>query len=162
MDIERSFTVNVPLDQAWDVLANQFHTVDTWATGIRESKKLDAIGPAGVANRQCDVPGFGVIQERVETFDATQKTFSYKVVKGAPGFANHMGNTWWVKSLGPKKTEISFRLSVELKPLASFFMGWMMKRQMGKLCDEVCDDLQTYIETGSPSASKRAAVAKAA
>lgn len=39
-------------------------------------------------------------------------------------------------------------------------MGWMMKRQMGKLCDEVCEDLRMYIETGRPSNSKQAAIAQ--
>ncbi|MEM9195926.1 MAG: SRPBCC family protein [Myxococcota bacterium] len=162
MEIERNITVRVPVEKAWDILGNQFHDVSSWASGIVASRRLDAVGPSGVANRQCDVPSFGTITEEVDSFDEQNRTFSYRVVSGAPSFATHMGNTWWLEARGPSETRISFRLKAELKPLAGFFMGWMMKRQMGKLCDQVCEDLQTYIETGTPSAAKRAALAKAA
>lgn len=162
MEIERKFTVNVPVQQVWDILGNRFHDVGDWATGIRASRRLDATGPAGVPHRQCDVPSLGTITERVDTFDENARTFSYTVIEGAPGFAKHMGNTWWVRPVGDRKTEISFCLRAELKPVADFFMGWMMKRQMSKLCDEVCADLRTFIETGAPSDSKKAALAKAA
>lgn len=162
MEIERTLTVNVPVQKAWEVLARQFHDVGSWSTGIKASRKLRVVGPAGINHRQCDVPSLGTITERVESFDEDGRTFSYSVIEGAPGFAKFMGNHWWAKPVGLDRTEIGFRLRAELKPVASFFMGWMMKRQMGKLCDEVCDDLRAYIETGRPSPSKRAAMAKAA
>lgn len=162
MEIERTITVNVPLEKAWDVLARQFHDVGAWATGIKASRKLRTVGPAGINHRQCDVPSLGTITERVESFDESERSFSYSVIDGAPGFAKFMGNHWWVEPVGSDRTRISFRLRADLKPVANFFMGWMMKRQMGKLCDEVCEDLRTYIETGHPSSSKQAAMAKAA
>lgn len=162
MEIERKFTVNVPVQRAWEVLGDRFHDVGQWSTGIQSSRRLDAQGPAGVAHRQCVVPSLGTITERVDTFDERTRTFSYTVIEGAPGFAKRMANTWHIRALSETKTEISFRLQAELKPVADFFMGWMMKRQMSKLCDEVCSDLKTFIETGAPSASKQAAMAKAA
>ena len=162
MEIERSFIVNVSPEHVWQVLGKRFHDVGEWSTGVSTSRALETVGPAGVQHRQCDVPSLGLITERVDKFDESARTFSYTVIDGAPGFAKRMGNTWWVRGLGEQKTEISFRLEAELKPIADFLMGWMMKRQMSKLCDEVCADLRIFIETGDPSASKKAALAKAA
>ena len=162
MEIQRKFIVNVPVEQVWDVLGKRFHDVGDWSTGVKASRALQTVGPAGVPHRQCEVPSLGLITERVDAFSEADRTFSYTVVEGAPGFAKRMGNTWWVRPLDERRTEVSFRLEAELKPVADFLMGWMMKRQMSKLCDEVCADLRTFIETGSPSESKKAALEKAA
>ncbi|MEM6290484.1 MAG: SRPBCC family protein [Myxococcota bacterium] len=154
MEIERSFIANVSVDRAWAVLGDNFHDVAAWSSGIKVSRRLAGVGPAGVADRQCEVPGFGTITERLGTFDAQTRTFAYEVIEGAPSFATHMGNRWSLEAAGAEQTRISFKIRTELKPLAGFLMGWMLKRQMNKLCDEVCDDLKVFLETGKPSQSK--------
>lgn len=162
MEISRSFTVQAPIQDTWEVLGTRFHEVGSWSSGIKASRKLETVGPAGIAHRQCDVASLGTITERVDTFDEVNRTFSYSVVEGRPPVANAMGNTWTVEPVGAEQTKISFRIRIELKPVARVLMGWMMKRQMGKLCDEVVEDLRTFIETGRPSHSKQTAIAKAA
>ena len=162
MEISRSFTVQAPIQDTWEVLGTRFHEAGSWASGIAASRKLGELGPAGIAHRQCDIPSLGTITERVDTFDEVNRSFSYSVIEGRPVVANAMGNTWNIEAAGPTHTKISIRIRVELKPVARVLMGWMMKRQMGKLCDEVVDDLRTFIETGRPSPAKQNAVAKAA
>ncbi|MEM6956817.1 MAG: SRPBCC family protein [Myxococcota bacterium] len=162
MEIARSFTVDVPVERAWSVLADEFHDVGNWACGIQVSRKLSEEGPAGIANRQCVVDGMGTITERVTAFDQNARTFSYTVIEGAPGMMRSMGNTWWVESKGVGQTEIRFCIRAEMKPIPAFMMGWMMKRQMNKMCDQICEDLCAYIETGAASDKKQQQLAKAA
>lgn len=162
MEIQRSFVVQAPLESTWDVLAGQFHDVGSWASMIHESKATAAIsGTCGVQDRVCDTTD-GVFKERVTEMDHEKKTLAYSVYEGMPGFVREGGNRWWLESEGPSETRISFRMKFELNPIAGALMGWMMKRQMSKTADQVCDDLKTYIETGKTSTAKQAAVAKRA
>lgn len=162
MEIKRSITVKAPVGRAWSILADDFHNVGAWACGIATSKRLKETGPAGVADRQCTVEGMGTITERVTKFDPKTRSFAYTVVEGAPSMMTHLENSWTLYPKGPHESEIHFCINAELKPIPAFMMGWLMKRQMNKMCDQICIDLKTFIETGVASDQKLNQFARAA
>ncbi|MEM9488918.1 MAG: SRPBCC family protein [Myxococcota bacterium] len=162
MEIERSFTIAAAPDHVWDILGKRFHEVATWASSIDTSSALDnASRSSGVNDRMCKTAQ-GVFKEKVTLFDEERRTLAYAVYEGLPGFVREGGNTWWITSLAPRHTEVRFRMKFELSPIANFFMGWMLKRQMGRVADEVATDLKIYAETGTVSTTKSAALAKRA
>lgn len=160
MEIERTVTVNAPADQLWDMLARRFHDVGSWASMIDTSEALERqSGDAGVADRMCITPQ-GIFKEKVTSFDESKRTFAYIAYEGLPGFVREGGNTWWVKDLGNRRSEVRFRMKFDLHPVASVLMGWMLKRQMGRAADDVAADLKTFAETGRVSKAKVASAAK--
>lgn len=160
MDIQRNITINAPADQVWDLLANRFHDVGTWASIIGESTALSTQNLAtGIADRVCDTPD-GVFKEQMTRFDEQARTFAYVAYEGLPGFVREGGNSWGVRDIGDGKTEVSMHMKFDLNPIAAALMGWMMKRQMTKAGEGVLDDLKVYVETGKVSERKAAAMAK--
>ncbi|MEO0324291.1 MAG: SRPBCC family protein [Myxococcota bacterium] len=156
MEIERRITIDVPAERAWSVVGDRFHDVGTWASMIDASEALAGTsGPAGQAHRAC-VTRQGTIQEKLVRFDADNRTLAYEVLSGLPGFVRKGGNTWWVSRAGAGRSEVRFRMVFELSPVAGFFMGWMMKRQMSRMADDVADDLKRFLETGEVSPRKAA------
>ena len=162
MEIERTITINAPADQVWDLLGNRFHEVGTWASVIDTSEPLSRkTGSAGVDDRVCETPQ-GVFKEQVTSFDEENRTFAYIAYEGLPGFVREGGNTWWVKDLGPDRTEVRFRMKFDLNPIANVLMGWMLKRNMTRAADDISNDLKVFAETGQLSPAKLAANARLA
>lgn len=160
MEIERSIIITAPASRVWDIVADRFHEVGTWASMIDTSKELALnTGGAGVADRLCNTPQ-GIFQEKVVNFDEERQTFSYVAYEGLPGFVKEGGNTWWVEAVDDGHTQVRFRMKFDLNPIADVLMGWMLKRQMGRLADDVADDLKVYAETGLVSERKRVAQSK--
>lgn len=158
MKIERRFVAEVPLETAWSLLVDGFYDVADWATGIDDSYALDTIGPAGLRDRELVTPRFGTVAEHLATLDEHHRTLTYVVTEGAPSFAPHMSNTWWLEPAGPEQTTLSFELRIELRPLAAVLLGWLMKWQLSRACDQICADFRSYVETGLPSPVKHRAI----
>lgn len=157
MEIERTITINAPVDRVWDLLGTRFHEVGSWASVIDASQALDRkTGGTPVADRVCETPQ-GVFKEHVTAFDADKRTFSYVAYQGLPGFVREGGNTWSVRDLGGDRTEVHFRMKFDLNPIASVLMGWMLKRNMSRAADDVAHDLKVFAETGRVSDAKLAA-----
>lgn len=160
MQIQRSITIQAPSEAIWDLLANRFHEVGTWASIINESGALPSQNQhTGIADRMCNTPD-GVFKEQMTAFDEEQRTFSYLAYEGLPGFVREGGNTWRVRDIGRGKTEVSMHMKFDLNPVAEALMGWMMKRQMTKAGEAVLDDLKIYAESGQISQRKREALAR--
>ena len=154
IEIERTISIAAPVDHVWDILANRFHEVGTWAAAIDVSGALPrSSGGTSKNDRVCDTPQ-GIFKERLTAFDEQARTFAYVAYEGLPGFVIEGGNTWWVKSLSNDRTEVKFRIKFDLKPVAGALMGWMLKRQMSKAADGVAADLKVYAETGKVSDDK--------
>ncbi|MEM9697151.1 MAG: SRPBCC family protein, partial [Myxococcota bacterium] len=84
------------------------------------------------------------------------RIIAYTAYEGLPGFVREGGNTWRVVDLGDE-TEVRMNMRFDLNPVADLFMGWMLKRQMGKAATDVLADLKAYVETGRVSQAKRIA-----
>lgn len=85
--------------------------------------------------------------ESVENFDKENRTFTYAVIEGRPGMVTRMENTWSIDPVDAARTKISLNARIDLKPVAQALMGWMMKRQLDKLFDKVCEDATVFLES---------------
>ena len=157
MEIERSITIDAPVEHVWDILGHRFHDVGAWASMIDASEALQAkTGASGLSDRVCNTPQ-GVFKEQLTNFDESKRSFSYLAYEGLPGFVVEGGSTWKVEDLGSNRTEVRVRMKFDLKPIANLLMGWMLKRNMSRLAGDVVHDLKVYAETGEVSEGKRKA-----
>lgn len=155
MEIFKEIVVDKPIEEAWDVLGNQFSNAYKWARGLDHSKGYGQpiFEGASCNNRTCEVPGFGTIQEEIRMFDHNNHVLSYEVVKGFPGFISSAINTWKLEELG-NGTKVSMHLKMETKGIMGIIMGPMMKMKLNKTIEGVIKDFKHYVEKGIPSPEK--------
>lgn len=71
--VERIESIEASADRLWQILADEFTEVASWASTIDHSKaNADAptrIDGASTGGRVCEIPGFGVTDERFIRFD---------------------------------------------------------------------------------------------
>jgi len=155
MDIKKEIIVNKTVDEVWEVLGNQFSDAYKWARGLNHSEGHGApkFDGASCSNRTCEVPGFGVIQEEIRSFDSQNYVLSYEVTEGFPSFISSAINTW---QLIPhhQNTKVVMHMHMKTKGIIGVFMGPLMKMNLNKLIKGVIADFKAYVETGKPSIHK--------
>lgn len=154
MEIKRTFIVNQPIEQVWDILGNDFGGAHKWASGLYHSEGYGKPQLAGAScnNRACDTSQ-GAIKEVIRVFDPAGYHLAYEVIEGFPGFVKSGVNNWRLKSMG-QQTQVDIHFIAETQGLLGVFMGPMMKLQLGRVFDAVLDDFKVYVETGQPSLRK--------
>ena len=116
ISIERTESFEAGADRLWQILADEFTDVASWASSIDHSKaNADAMvridgAPAG--GRVCEIPGVGVTDERFIRFDVENKSFAYSVNGGKmPGFVQDLQSAWSVEAMGPQQARVTFTVS---------------------------------------------------
>ena len=162
MEINKEIAINKSVSEVWNLIGNRFSDAHLWARGLTHSEGFGSAGKDGAPcqNRVCDVPGFGIIKEKIEKFDAKNQILSYSVIEGFPSFISSAVNTWTLKRLSEDKTLVSMKLSMKTRGFKGLIMGPLMKMQISKLTAGVVNDLKVYLETGSPSPVKRKEIEK--
>ncbi|MEL6355429.1 MAG: SRPBCC family protein [Bacteroidota bacterium] len=162
LEIKRTFTVNKPIHEVWDVLGNRFGEAYKWATGIYHSAGYGVPQTEGAScnNRAC-ATSQGNIKEAIRTFDVRNYHLEYEVVEGFPGFVKKGGNNWRLSSKGAR-TQVDIHFIVETQGIMGFIMSPLMKKQLGKVFDQAVLDFKYYVETGQPSPVKTKENAKRA
>jgi len=151
MNIKKEITVNKSIQEAWDVLGNQFGEAYQWASGLNHSHAYGEPQLPGTTcnNRSCDTAQ-GKIEEVIRTFDPKNYILEYEVVDGFPFLLTETGNT----------TRVNIDFKLKTKGLMGSIMSPMMKIQMNKLIGFVLEDFKHYVETGRPSPRKAKEIAK--
>jgi hypothetical protein len=162
----KSLNVNVSADALWEIFGPGFADAGKWAsavdsaTGHGEGKFEGAV----CDTRSCDLSakGFSSVKERIVDYDHKNKTLSFDVEEGMPGFVTVLNNKTVITSLGEGMSKAELTVTMQMKPFMGSLMGGMLKKNLSTLIDSALDDLKVFAETGEPSDRKKERMAKLA
>ena len=166
IEIHKQVEINRSADEVWKILSDGFTNVGSWASAVEVSRPNPnagvAIAGAPAAGRVCTATGFGDINERITAHDSSARTLTYEATASKiPGFVKDLRNRWTVKSTGEGRSVATSVLTANATGVMGALMAPMMTRKFAGTIETTVQDLKTYAETGSPSASKTRAMAKA-
>ena len=161
MLIEKDVTIHKSVDEVWEVLGNQFGEIDKWSSLISKSEVSgEATIPGLPYSIRTTDTAKGVTQQQMKSFDPEKHTLSYAAIKGTPFFIKNAVATWSAKKVVDSSTNLNLHFEVELAGIMGAILGPVAKKKLGKLGDELMDDLKYYVENGKPHARKLAAVGR--
>lgn len=160
MNIKKEIFINSSIEEAWEVLGNQFGEAYKWASGLNHSNAYGSpqLEGANCNNRACNTTQ-GKIKEVIRTFDAKQYILEYEVIEGFPFFIDTAVNKWQLTTNG-NSTKVDIDFNLKTKGIMGIIMRPMMKMQMNKLIGYVLEDFKHFVETGKPSPRKAKELAK--
>ncbi|MDG1331097.1 MAG: SRPBCC family protein [Crocinitomicaceae bacterium] len=163
-NVDREIEINVSAEQLWEMVGPGFVEVYKWSSNVdhAEGSGKSEFEGAVCSNRSCavNVKGFSSIAEKLTNYSIDNKTLSYEVVEGMPGFMVLAENTWTVVPISESKSKLVMKGRFSTKGLMGTMMRGMMKKKMGETLEMVLNDAKVYAETGVPSAVKQARIAE--
>jgi hypothetical protein len=164
--LSKSLTVNVSADDLWQIVGPQFADAGKWSTAVDHSAGHGEgnFDGASCDSRSCDLSakGFKSVNEKITEYDEANRTMSFDVVQGMPGFVTYTNNRTIVSDLGQGRSKAELQITIRMKPLMGNLLGGMFKKNLSNVIDSALDDLKVYAETGKPSARKQARMAQLA
>ncbi|MEM6725768.1 MAG: hypothetical protein AAF598_17135, partial [Bacteroidota bacterium] len=110
--------------------------------------------------RGCNLEGIGEIEEQLTAFDPSNYFLSYTVTNGMPKLIRTAQNSWQLKALGTKKTQVYMKEEMETNGWLTKLMSPLMKMQFGKMLKNTVEEFKHYVETGKPHPRKIKAAKK--
>jgi len=137
--------INAPKEKVWEVLAD-FGGVSKWAPSVTHSVSSTEANRGVGCERQCDIPGFGTLKERVTEWEEGQRiSFSVEGVGPMKSMLNEI-------SVSPKgdRTLVTFTVDFRMKfgPVGAIMDRLVVRRQMRKLAELTLAGLKHHVETG--------------
>ena len=164
LSIKKRFTVDASPDRIWSIMIDDFEGVAHWVSGLDWSgpnAKATAYPDGTAGGRVCDVPGFGLTDERLVKYDPEKRTFAYSVeAEKIPSFVQNLTNTWRLTPVG-SSTQVDMHLTADVGGPLGAMMKPMMRRKFLKTLADIEADLTAYAETGRVSEEKAKELAKA-
>ena len=156
--ISREVTINKSIEDVWEVLGNQFGAISNWASVISESKVYGASKLKGLTYSQRETNTTqGITVQEMTSFNPEQYSLSYKTVSGTPFFIKNMNAKWGLSKKNDGSTQLNMNIDIETKGILGFILTPIVKVKLGKLGDELVDDLKYFMENGNPHPRKIAA-----
>ena len=159
--IEKSTVINAPIDQVWTISADEFQNIDRWDGNVKSSSVTGtAQGQAPVGGRVCAMYNGRETVESLVEYDAAQRSFTYEITKGLPGFVVSARNVWSHETLAGDRTRLTMRVVMQVKGIIGTVMSGPMKSQMGKVLENAQEELKHFVETGKPHSRKARQISK--
>ena len=143
MRVLRTIDIDAPADQVWQLVGPEYGDVAAWAHLVETSSRT----PSG-DGRQCTVtgvPGVSRLVERLTSYDDADRSLSYVVDHGMPGFVRKAANTWRVEPTGPRSSRVSATASFSLAPWAAL-LAPVMRLAVMRIETRTLADLKTAAE----------------
>lgn len=157
MRIIKELSIAKPVEEVWEVLANQFGKIDKWASIISHS---EVSGPAKLPGVSYSIRSTkttqGDTQQELTGFNADGHTISYKSISGTPAIIKQVTAHWSLEERGENNTHLVLDFSAEMKGLG-FILAPIAKIKLGKVGDVLLDDFKYYVENGTPHPRKLSA-----
>ena len=156
MKFSKQITIAASADKVWEIAGRDFANIGVWATAVSHSvvnDKLASVNDSPVGGRLCET-SFGTASEEFTAYDDAEKTYSFKGVFDSKMLQSVI-NTTQLVSIDENTTEVRITPDIELSFIGTL-MSPMIRMQLGKLTDEILDDLKYYVENGKPSPRKLA------
>ncbi|MFT5512208.1 MAG: hypothetical protein ACI8SE_000605 [Bacteroidia bacterium] len=156
MKIVKELIINKPIEDTWEVLGNQFGNIDKWSSLILRSEVSGKATLPGVnySVRSTETTG-GPTKQELTAFNPEQHTLSYKAIAGAPFFAKAIRATWSLSKNKSDATDLVLDFEVDFKRIAGILTP-IVKKKLGKVGDELLEELKFYVENGKPHPRKLA------
>jgi len=163
INVHMEVELNAPASEAWQVLAEEFGDVASYARGVRASSMEG--GPAVGAVRTCETQAFGpfpslAITEELTEFDRGAMTYAYVAGGELPAMTPSSTNRWSVEALSANRCRVKSHASVSLRWWA-LPLGPLLARSIRSEMVKFGDDLRARVESGKPLPQKPAALASA-
>lgn len=148
MQVTQQVEIDVPAEQAWELLADGFADVATWASPVDVS---DATG----GGRACAtaVPGASRMLEQLLAVDHDARTLSHDAV-GMPWPVRTARNDWRVEVVGDRRCRVTSTVTLALAPAGTPLapLAGVGVRVLGR---RVLADLRHVLEHGEVSPAKQ-------
>ena len=155
MNIKKKITINKSIEDVWEVLGNQFGEISIWSSLISESKVYGDSKLAGLnfSKRETNTSQ-GITVQEMTSFNPEQYTLSYKALSGTPSFIKSTNAKWFLSKLNEGSTQLNINIDIQTKGILGFILSPIVKIKLGKLGDDLVDDLKYFLENGNPHPRK--------
>jgi hypothetical protein len=157
--------VDASADAVWEVIGRRFDRIGEWATAVPSSTAVPhstcPVDGAPVAGRVCDT-GIRLmprVTESIVAFDDTARSLTYRA-DDLPAFVAVATNTWTVAVIDQDRSRVSVEARFETWGWLGAVARWLILRRVGRTGRYLAEDLRHYVEHGTASPRKRAALSK--
>jgi hypothetical protein len=157
MKIIKELKIDKPNKDVWEVLGNQFGAIDKWASLIKHSEVSDPMLSPGVV-RSTETTG-GPTKQEITAFNSEQYLLSYKAIAGTPFFAKSINAKWSLTKNQDASTKLILDFEIKFKGIGGI-LSPIVKKKLGKVGDELLEELKYYVENGTPHPRKMKAMEK--
>jgi|GEM_PF-6515941 len=148
MQVTHQVEVAVPAERAWEVLADGFADVATWASPVDRSDPSDGGRACATA-----VPGAATLEERLLVVDPDQMRLAHDAV-GNPWPVHTARNDWRVESLHDGRCRITSTVTFELVGSGGV-LAPVVRLGMAALVRRILADLRHVLEHDEVSPAKQ-------
>ncbi len=156
--LSKRIRINTPAEKVWEVLAD-FGGVAKWNPVVAHSVAITDANRGVGCERQCEVPGFGDVRERVTEWEEGRR-LSYDLEGGA-GPMKSLGGEFSLSPAGDN-TEVTMTLDFRVKfgPVGALMDRFIVRRQMRKQMALTLAGLKHHVETGEEVGTELPKVAR--
>jgi hypothetical protein len=130
-------------DQVWDLLFNRFGEVNIFNPMIEGSHHTKGVQGEVGCERQCDVDSKISVIERIVAARQND-SFDIDIIEGGLPMMKTMKGTFDLKSIEPKRTEMTMTMRFSTKPA---FMANFIKGKMNQMLSKMMIGLKYHLET---------------
>ena len=156
--VKKEIIINSPAENVWEMVGPGFTNVHHWASNVDHAmgKGTSSIEGASCDVRHCQVSvkGFDKISERLTDYNNEDRTLTYEVINGMPGFIALAQNKWKVAAKNEGQSILMMEAEFQLKGVIGLLMKRIMKGKMSDTLDIVLNDAKYYAEHGTASPAK--------
>lgn len=148
MNIIKKITINKPIEKVWEVLGNQFGQISNWASLIKESKVYGDSKLNGVDYSIRETTTLkGITKQEMTSFEPENYSLSYKSISGTPPIIKEVRARWSLTNKDSNTTALVMDFNADMKGLG-FILAPIVKKKLGKIGDELLEELKYYVENG--------------
>jgi hypothetical protein len=148
-------TINKGIDDAWEVMGNQYGQVDVWSTNFIESDPSGKPKFQGLSySKRITLTERGRTVQELDAFDPVNHTLTYHITEGAPGISKKTSATWSMISIDSLHTKVVFEFSMTTKGIMGLVMANTIDEKLGSSATKMAEELKYYLENGYPHPRK--------
>ena len=148
-------TIDASIEDAWEVMGNQFASPHIWAANFLTSEPGGAPKLKGVDFRhRATTTANGDNWQELDTFDPSTHSLSYHISKGVPPIAKRGTGHWKLTELAEGKTQLQVDFVLETKGLLGLVMSAKVNKSVGQASGQLIEEFKYYLEHGTPHPRK--------
>ena len=154
MKMTKKLSIAKPVGEVWQVLGNEFGKIDNWASLISHSEVSGEAKLPGVDySIRSTKTTSGDTKQELTGFNADQHTIAYKSIAGTPAIIKQVRANWRLTKDGEDKTALVLDFEADMKGIGHLIAP-IAKMKLGKIGDELLEELKYYVENGEPHPRK--------
>jgi hypothetical protein len=155
MNIKKEEIINKSVLETWDVMGNQFGDVSKWSSVFHDSKVSGKpeIGGLDYSIRITETDK-GMTEQKINFYNQKKTSLSYAVTKGTPSFVTSAVYVWTLTKVSKNKTKLNAELTIKTVGIKGVLVGPIMKTKMGRILNNMVEELKYYVEEGKPHPRK--------